>query len=252
LPEGFRAIEPEARQVIIGGVRRGKLDAALSLRLTGDRKLHATLNPEFARELIAHVHSLTALIGKPAPINPVDLLRWPGVLQEEESGLDSAYPLALQGLQRAINELGASREREGARTRDLLEGRCAEILVHVAAVRVRLPQVLTGIREKLSERIRSLAVTVDPGRLEQEIVLLAQKLDVSEELDRLDGHVAEFRAAMSAKGDAAGRRMDFLLQEFNREANTLASKSADAGTTRHAVDLKVLIEQMREQVQNVE
>jgi uncharacterized protein (TIGR00255 family) len=115
-----------------------------------------------------------------------------------------------------------------------------------------VPAVLASIRDKLSERVRSLATSVDPQRLEQELVLIAQKLDVSEELDRLESHVAEFRATMKKTDEPAGRRLDFLLQEFNREANTLASKSADAETTRQAVDLKVLIEQMREQVQNVE
>jgi uncharacterized protein (TIGR00255 family) len=252
LPEGFRAIEPEARQVIAGGVRRGKLDAGLTLRAGEGRRLQATLNLEFARELITHAQTLTAAIGKAAPINPVDLLRWPHVLQEEEVELDSVYPMALQGLARAVGELAASRAREGARLRDLLDSRCAEILTRVAAVRARLPVVLAAIRERLTERVQSLAATLDPDRLEQEIVLVAQKLDVSEELDRLQGHVAEFRDAMNKKDEAAGRRLDFLLQEFNREANTLASKSADAETSRQAVDLKVLIEQMREQVQNVE
>jgi uncharacterized protein (TIGR00255 family) len=123
--------------------------------------------------------------------------------------------------------------------------------VRVAAVRARLPAVLAAIRERLGERVRSLVATVDHERLEQELALIAQKLDVAEELDRLEAHVAEFRDTMR-KDEAAGRRLDFLLQEFNREANTLASKSADSETTRHAVDLKVLIEQMREQVQNVE
>ena len=253
LPEGFRAIEPEARQVIAGDVRRGKLDAGLTLRAGDERRLQATLNLEFARELITHAQTLAAAIGKAAPINPVDLLRWPHVLQEEEVELDSVYPLALQGLARAVGELAASRAREGARLRDLLDSRCAEILTRVAAVRARLPVVLAAIRRTVDRAgAAASSRTLDPDRLEQEIVLVAQKLDVSEELDRLQGHVAEFRDAMNKKDEAAGRRLDFLLQEFNREANTLASKSADAETSRQAVDLKVLIEQMREQVQNVE
>jgi uncharacterized protein (TIGR00255 family) len=252
LPEGFRAVEPEARAVIGRSVRRGKLDAILTLRLAGERPLHATLNPDFARELIGHARSLAAVIGETAPLDPVDILRWPGVLVEEETRLETLHPLALAGLERAVADLAASREREGARLHELLESRCAEILVRVAAVRARLPQVLAAIRERLIERVRSLVATVDSDRLEQELALIAQKLDVSEELDRLESHVTEFRAAMEKPEEPAGRRLDFLLQEFNREANTLASKSADAETTRQAVDLKVLIEQMREQVQNVE
>ncbi len=252
LPDGFRVIEADARQVIGRTVRRGKIDASLTLRVAGERQLHATLNPEFARELIGHAQTLVAAIGKAAPINPVDILRWPGVLREEESQLETIHPLALEGLERAVADLTSSRAREGARMHELLDGRCTEILTRIAAVRARLPVVLAAIRDRLNERVRNLVATVDSDRLEQELVLIAQKLDVSEELDRLDGHVTEFRATMNKKDEPAGRRLDFLLQEFNREANTLASKSADAETTRQAVDLKVLIEQMREQVQNVE
>ena len=253
LPEGFRALEPEARQLIAKHVRRGKVDATLTLRTANERAIRATLNPELARELIAHARTIAAEIGKTAPLDPVDILRWPGVLSEEEAAsVEDIHPLALQGLERAVAELSASRDREGARLAELLETRCAEILVRIAAVRTRLPAVLSAIRDKLTERVKSLVATVDNDRLEMELALIAQKLDVSEELDRLSGHVAEFRATMNKKDEAAGRRLDFLLQEFNREANTLGSKSADAETTRQAVDLKVLIEQMREQVQNVE
>jgi uncharacterized protein (TIGR00255 family) len=252
LPEGFRAIEADVRQLIGGNVRRGKLDAGLALRQTGDRQLNATLDTSYAAKIIGHARTLAAALGDAAPISPIDVLRWPGVLQEQEVKIENVYPLALAGLERALADLAASRDREGARVRDLLEGRCAEIVLRIGAVRARLPQVLASIREKLAERVRSLSASIDPNRLEMELVLIAQKLDVSEELDRLEGHVAEFRATMHKKDEPAGRRLDFLLQEFNREANTLASKSADAETTRHAVDLKVLIEQMREQVQNVE
>ncbi|MCC7257184.1 MAG: YicC family protein [Gammaproteobacteria bacterium] len=252
LPEGFRAVEADARALLARGIRRGKVDAGLTLRTRAERQLHATLNPELARELIGHARTLAAAIGESAPLDPVDILRWPGVLQEQETRLDALHPLALEGLERAVAELAASRSREGERIHDMLEARCAEILVRVEAVRERLPRVLQAIREKLTERVRSLVATVDADRLEQELVLVAQKIDVAEELDRLQGHVAEFRSAMRRTEEAAGRRLDFLLQEFNREANTLASKSADAETTRQAVDIKVLIEQMREQVQNVE
>ncbi|GIK35803.1 MAG: hypothetical protein AMXMBFR45_00970 [Gammaproteobacteria bacterium] len=252
LPEGFRALEAEARQVIARSLRRGKLDASLTLRTSGREQLQTRLNLPRAREIIAHAATVASRITGPAPIDPVDILRWPGVIEEQETTADSAFPLALSSLETTVAALAASRAREGARIHELLEGRCADILVHVSAVRARLPLVLQAIREKLAERVRNLAASIDPERLEQELVLIAQKLDVSEELDRLEGHVAEFRATMKKPDEAAGRRLDFLLQEFNREANTLASKSADAETTRHAVDLKVLIEQMREQVQNVE
>jgi uncharacterized protein (TIGR00255 family) len=252
LPEGFRAIEAEARQLISRGVRRGKVDASLTLRTTGERQQHIALNLPFAREIIAHATKLYGSIGNPAPIDAVDILRWPGVIEEQAAAAETAHPLALQGLEQALAELTASRGREGARINELLESRCAEILVRVTAVHARLPQVLQAIRDKLAERVRSLATSIDPDRLEQELALIAQKLDVSEELDRLAVHVSEFRGTMNKPDEPAGRRLDFLLQEFNREANTLASKSADAETARQAVDIKVLIEQMREQVQNVE
>lgn len=252
LPDGFRSLETEARQLITRSLRRGKLDASLTLRTAGREQAQTRLNLPRAGEIIAHAVAVGSQISDPAPIDPVDILRWPGVLEEQGATAETAHPPALAGLERAVAELAASRSREGARIHELLEARCAEILVRVAAVRARLPLVLQAIREKLAERVRSLATSIDPERLEQELVLIAQKLDVSEELDRLEGHVAEFRATMEKPGEPAGRRLDFLLQEFNREANTLASKSADAETTRHAVDLKVLIEQMREQVQNIE
>ncbi len=252
LPDGFRTIEAEARALLGRGIRRGKVDAILTLRARTERQLHATLNPDLARELIGHARTLAAAIGDTAPLDPLDLLRWPGVLQEQETQLDTLHPLALEGLERAVAGLAASRRSEGERIHEMLEARCAAILLHVAAVRARLPQVLQAIRDKLAERVRNLVASVDADRLEQELVLIAQKLDVAEELDRLQGHIAEFRSALTRTDEAPGRRLDFLLQEFNREANTLASKSADAETTRHAVDLKVLIEQMREQVQNVE
>ena len=180
------------------------------------------------------------------------MLRWPGVLREpEQAELESLFPAAREALTEAVAELQAARQREGEKIHAMLDGRCVEILDHVAAVRARLPEVHKEIRNKLQERLAALDVSANPERLEQELALLATKLDVSEELDRLQAHVAEVRDTF-AKDEPVGRRLDFLIQELNREANTLASKSADTETTRLAVELKVAIEQMREQVQNVE
>lgn len=251
LPEGFRALEPELRQAITRGIRRGKVDAALSWRPTSAHAGTATLDLAYARELITHAERVAAEIARPGAINPVTILGWPGVLQQADAALATVFPAVLGGLERAVHELAASRTREGSRICEMLAGRCAEIDSRIAVLRARLPEVLRHIRDRLTERVRSLTVSADPARIEQEIVLLAQKLDVSEELDRLEAHVAELRSTLQ-QDEPAGRRLDFLLQELNREANTLASKSADADTTRQAVDLKVLIEQMREQVQNVE
>jgi uncharacterized protein (TIGR00255 family) len=251
IPEGFRSLEPDVRQAIARGIRRGKVDAAFSWRPLSGHTRAATLDMDYARELIGHAESVAAEIRQPGSINPVAIMGWPGVLQQPDATLESVFPAVLAGLEHTVHELAASRGREGARIHDMLEARCADVQTRVSALRARLPEVLTPIRDRLIERVRSLTATVDPSRIEQEIALIAQKMDVAEELDRLEAHVAEFRSTMS-QPDPAGRRLDFLLQEFNREANTLASKSADAETTRQAVDIKVLIEQMREQVQNVE
>jgi uncharacterized protein (TIGR00255 family) len=190
-------------------------------------------------------------LGNSAPVSPLEILRWPGVLEQEEQDPAALHPVVIQSFEAVIADLNGARSREGARIHEMLERRLAEIETHVADVITRLPVVLTRIRERMAERVAALGVPADPDRLEQEVVILAQKMDVSEELDRLKAHLAEFRDTL--KSDApVGRRLDFLVQELNREANTLASKSADADTTRRAVDIKVLIEQIREQVQNVE
>jgi len=181
----------------------------------------------------------------------IDVLRWPGVVNEPEPDLDEVSAVILGVLDAALAELIATREREGQRTAELLSQRCEAIRVQVARARARRPEVLARWRDKLLSRLADISVEADPGRLEQELVLIAQRLDVDAELDRLDTHLDEIRAVFQ-RPEPVGRRLDFLMQELNREANTLSSKSADADTTRAAVELKVLIEQMREQIQNIE
>jgi uncharacterized protein (TIGR00255 family) len=203
------------------------------------------------QQIIEHLETLAEKMKNPAPISPVAVLRWPGVLSEEEVDPQTVVPRAIEALRSAIGALCDSRSREGEKIQVMLEQRCVEIDSLVDAVRRRLPDVLIEIRQRLQQRVDSLNAQVDNDRLEQEIVILAQKLDVSEELDRLNAHVNEVRSTFTSS-EPIGRRLDFLMQELNREANTLGSKSADSETTQQAVDLKVLIEQMREQVQNVE
>ncbi|MDJ0926346.1 MAG: YicC/YloC family endoribonuclease [Gammaproteobacteria bacterium] len=251
LPEGFRSLEPEFRAVVAGQIKRGKVDATLNLELTRAGPAETRLNQDMAQRVIAYANSLGKELGSTAPLDPLALLRWPGVVEEQEPDLESLSAVALDALRESVIDLRAARAREGEKIHQLLEGRCAEILRLVGAVQARLPDVLSAIRDRLTEKVETLASQANPERLEQELVILAQKLDVSEELERLQAHVAEVRAALS-QDEPVGRRLDFLMQELNREANTLASKSADAETTRYAVDLKVVIEQMREQVQNVE
>ncbi len=251
LPDFARALEADLRQLATSQLGRGRVEASLGLRAGENRAPAGRLNLPLVRQLVGHFGAIAAEIPHPAPINPVDVLRWPGVLEQEEQDPAALLPIVTQTFEALLADLNGARAREGARIGEMLERRLAEIEAHVASVVERLPGVLARIRERLAERVAALAAPVDPERLEQEIVLLAQKLDVSEELDRLTAHLAEFRDNLQSEAPV-GRRLDFLVQELNREANTLASKSADAETTRHAVDIKVLIEQIREQVQNVE
>lgn len=252
LPEGLRPIEEECRAIVAAGPRRGKVDATLTITLDAAAAPQPELDRDAARRLLEKVEAVRREIEQPAAIDPLAVLRWPGVLKEaEQAELESLFPAAREALAAAVTELQAARAREGEKILAMLDARCGEILAHVDAVRARLPDVLRDIRNKLKERVEALDVASNPERLEQELAMLATKLDVSEELDRLQAHVAEIRATFG-KDEPVGRRLDFLIQELNREANTLASKSADTETTRLAVELKVAIEQMREQVQNVE
>jgi len=250
LPEEFRAAEAEFRQAIAGAVRRGKVDSSLHYRPAA-----ATASLEIDAELIASLteraREIATRAGAAARIDVMDLLRWPGVVREPPKDSAPLIAAAQALLGDALGDLARFRDSEGARLRDALEQRCAGIMDFAASVAERLPEVRSRMRARLLERISQLCAEVDHDRLEQELATLAQRLDVDEEIDRLRGHVAEVRKAFGGH-EPAGRRLDFLMQELNREANTLSSKSQDIETTRAAVDMKVLIEQMREQVQNIE
>ena len=251
LPEGWRSLEPKLREIVSQRLARGKVDGSLSFRESADVTQALQLNLELACQLIAHSEHLAKHMLKPAAVSPLAVLRWPDVLREPSIDSGTIIEPAATLLANAIDTLCETRAREGERIRGLLEQRLTQITTLVAAIRVRMPEILLQIRSRMQERAQSLGVRLEPERLEQEMLLLAQKSDIDEELDRLDAHVAEIADTMAA-GSPAGRRLDFMMQELNREANTLASKAADAETTRQAVDLKVLIEQMREQIQNVE
>jgi uncharacterized protein (TIGR00255 family) len=252
LPEELRSIENEARQLLGAALRRGKVDAAVYLKGSAATTPALELNKPLVEQLMKRASEVGSMVGGiPGPTSPLDLLRWPGVIREAERDASPIAAEALAMLGETASDLNESRAREGARLQELLAARCDGLLTLVAAVRERLPEVSARIRSKVEERVAQLATQVDPERLEQEIALLAYKMDVDEELDRLGSHVTEIRRVLDAD-EPAGRRLDFLMQELNREANTLSSKSQDTETTRAAVDMKVLIEQMREQVQNVE
>ena len=251
LPEGFRTLEPLLRELATGKLLRGKLDANLQFRPASEAASNLQINTELAQQLIAHAQTLAGQMDIPGKLAAIDVLRWPGVVAQDTINTRALYKPAQQLLREMLDDLCAARAREGTRIQTLLEERLDQVSVLVAEVRKRMPNVLENIRVRVKERAESLGARIENDRLEQELVMLAQKMDVAEELDRLDVHVEETRTAFDMDG-AVGRRLDFLMQEFNREANTLGSKSADPETTKAAVDLKVLIEQMREQIQNVE
>ena len=249
LPEEWRALEPAVREVLAAGVRRGKLEAQLRFTRDPGQAQNLTLNTTLMEGLGRLCARLSTEF--PAPVSAIDILRWPGMVQESPLDLEALGQEALALLKEALTALTLARRREGERLAAGLRERAAGIAHWVARVRARLPEVRGAAREKLLARLAELGVEAEPGRLEQELLFLAQRMDVAEELDRLDSHLVEWTATL-ARAEPVGRRLDFLLQEFNREANTLGSKSQDTEITRAAIEIKVLIEQMREQIQNVE
>ena len=251
LPEELRAAEGEFRRTIGAVARRGKVDASFYVRAGAMAGRELALDEELLSALIERTGSVNKRLGGAGQIGAVDLLRWPGVVKEAERDSAGLATAATELLAEALASFTASRSGEGERIRQMLATRAAQVAAIVDAVGARLPDVRARIRSKLGERIAALRAEVNAERLEQEVALLLQKMDVAEELDRLRSHVDELASTM-ASGEAVGRKLDFLMQEFNREANTLSSKSQDVETTRQAVELKVLIEQMREQIQNVE
>jgi len=251
LPETLRQVEMPARELLRERLSRGKVDCILRLQAGEAGTGPIAINEELVQSLNAACARLDALAGGLPRPGALDLLRWPGVIAESHPDEDEIARGALALFRETLGELVAMRAREGASLAAFIEQRLASIESIVASIRAVLPAILAAQKQKLVDRLAELSVEADPARLEQEIALLAARSDVAEELDRLQSHVAEARHSLSG-GAACGRRLDFLMQEFNREANTLSSKSASAETTRSAVELKVLIEQMREQVQNIE
>ncbi len=249
LPDELRTLEPRLREHIAARLSRGKVDATLRYRAPA-ATADLLLDERTATQLAQLAEGMKAQFPQLAT-DFAGLLDWPGLLVKPELDQDGLMTAALDLLDRTLDEFIAGREREGAKLAAALRERLDSIERIVAEVRVLLPDIRAALRAKLEGRLAELKQSADPGRLEQELVLQLSRIDVDEELDRLSEHVGEARRVL-ALDEPVGRRLDFLMQEFNREANTLASKSADQRTTRAAVDLKVLIEQMREQVQNLE
>lgn len=250
LHETLRPMEMKLRERLKKSIKRGKIEVTVRFHIaTGEKGLD--IDEARLQAVSKALAKIQQQVTNTAAINPVELLQYPGVLIDAELDIDTVHQTLATLFEQAIEDLLAGREREGNVLATAIRERLDEITSIVAAIRTEVPEWVQTFRDNLKEKALALGVEVDPDRLEQEVVLLAQKADVAEELDRLDGHVKECHGILKQKG-AVGRKLDFLMQEFNREANTLGSKATKESITRHAVQLKVLIEQMREQVQNIE
>lgn len=249
LPDEFRHAEPRYRDVVAAAVNRGRVECALSMTTSAAKSSTADVDSGTLAGLAGLQDAVRRAFPDAKSFGVAELLRWPGVLKTPELG-ELVEP-ARECLAEALEKLMRSRRREGGRIAAMLGERCDGIAALTCDVRPLIVDAEQAYRDKLTERLGRLDVQANPERLEQELLLVAQRLDVTEEVDRLDAHIAEIRDVLS-RNEPVGRRLDFLIQELNREANTLASKAQDARLTRSAVDIKVLIEQMREQVQNLE
>jgi uncharacterized protein (TIGR00255 family) len=251
LPDSARALESELRQALARELKRGKVDCTLQQRAAAGGASNLEIDSAALERLLKRIRELATALPEHGRVDLVDMLRFPGVLREEATDSEALLQATRKVFGEAVAQLADARAREGERLGGLIRQRCAAIAVLVGTVRARLPEVQSRIRARFAERLKELGANVDQDRFEQEVLLMLQRFDVAEELDRLEGHLHEADHTLAGK-EPAGRRLDFLMQEFNREANTLSSKSQDLETTRAAVEMKVLIEQMREQVQNIE
>jgi len=255
LPEDFKSLEPEIRKLLARYLKRGKIDIGLRYKMNDAAQSEIRLNEDIVHSLRQVEQDILNIVHEGSKLSVADILGWPGVIASPENELSPLISIALESLEKTLQQLVDTRETEGSALAKMIGSRCTQISDIVKQLRKHRPQMLASMREKwettLNEKLKQWSEGVDTGRLEQELVILAQKLDVDEELDRIDTHITEVKKVLKRK-EAVGRRLDFLMQELNREANTLGSKSQDSQTTQWSVDLKVLIEQMREQVQNIE
>jgi len=250
LPEQFRSLEPVVRERIRSRLTRGKVECNLRFDLDPGAQSTLQLNEKLAKQLV-EAAQWVKMQSDEGEINPLEVLRWPGVMLAEEQDLDAISNELLVALETALDDFISARESEGAALKTMIEQRLDGVSAEVIKVRAQMPNILQWQRERLVSKLEDAQVQLENTRLEQELVLMAQRVDVAEELDRLEAHVKETHKIMK-KEEAVGRRLDFMMQEFNRESNTLESKSINADVTTSAIELKVLIEQMREQIQNIE
>jgi len=251
LPESLRALENGVREAVRKRLTRGKVECALRFQSEAKISSDLHLNTTLIKQLVQANVEIEQITGTSSNLSNMEVLRWPGVIEEQDFDKTSIEKQALSLFGAAMDDLVATREREGAELQGFIKKRIDAVREIVVNVRNKMPEILVKQKQNILDRLAELQAELEPARLEQEVSLLAQKADVEEELDRLDSHLNEVERVLNAKGQK-GRRLDFLMQELNREANTLSSKSIVVETTLSAVELKVLIEQMREQIQNVE
>ena len=250
LPEQFRGLETKLKETFRQRLERGKIECSLRFDADATSSTSLNMNQELARQLMQNAQWVVDQMGS-GQVNPVDILKWPGVMQAPEQDFDVVSEELMAGFEVTLNEFVEARAAEGANLAVFIEQRLVGISEQAANVREFMPAVHAWQKARILKKFEDAKVDLDSTRVEQELVLLAQKSDVAEELDRLDSHISEARNVLK-KGGAIGRRLDFMMQEFNREANTLGSKAINTDITAAAVECKVLIEQMREQVQNIE
>jgi uncharacterized protein (TIGR00255 family) len=250
LPEQFRGIEPVLRERFRKQLNRGKVECSLRFNANPATKSELALNEKLALQLIEHANWVN---GKTlnSQVNPLEVMRWPGVMEAPETDMTAIQAELLTAFDQALKDFIAARASEGENLKAMIDQRLDAISAEADKVQAHMPAIIEWQRNRIIEKFTDAKIDLDSGRVEQELVLLAQKMDVAEELDRLNSHVGETRKILK-KGGAQGRRLDFMMQEFNREANTLGSKSINTDVTASAVELKVLIEQMRDQIANIE
>lgn len=251
LPEECRSLEPKVRELISKRVKRGKIDATLRYQKAVVDEQSLEIDKALVEKVAHATREIDQILYNAAPLNALEILRWPGVMLVPETSIEELAADTLALLEAGMAELLETRAREGEKLKAVIDARCDSIDEQIKIVEKRLPEIQKAVRARLESRLVEIKGELDPARIEQEIVLLANKSDVDEEIERLKAHVEEVRRVIS-QDEPVGRRLDFLMQELNREANTLGSKSVHTDTTSVSVELKVLIEQMREQIQNIE
>ncbi len=251
LADEFRLFEPKIRARINHSLKRGKIECQLRFKAATPQESEFLINEPLARKLAQASRTVDGFLYSPSPVSSLEVMKWPGVLQFSPLDLKPLEATAMALLDQALQQLVENRQREGSSLQQLIEQRASGIQQQIDLIRQRMPQLRSTLKSRLQQKLAELSESFDHNRLEQEVLLLVQKSDIDEELDRLEAHLKEV-VHIFDKGGLCGRRLDFLMQEFNREANTIASKSVDTEITRAAVELKVLIEQAREQIQNIE